>query len=113
VFNVVTGPGSVIGHALVTHPGVDKISFTGETATGAGILKASADDIKRVSLELGGKSPNIVFADADVERAARSSVLAVFGNCGPGLLRPEPGLRRGVGLRPLSSRLSSTRHRRP
>jgi betaine-aldehyde dehydrogenase len=82
VFNVVTGPGSVIGQALVTHPGVDKISFTGETATGAGILKASADDIKRVSLELGGKSPNIVFADAEVERAARSSVLAVFGNAG-------------------------------
>lgn len=82
VFNVVTGPGSVIGQALVTHPGVDKITFTGETVTGAGILKASADDIKRVSLELGGKSPNIVFADADVEKAARSSVLAVFGNTG-------------------------------
>jgi betaine-aldehyde dehydrogenase len=82
VFNVVTGPGSVMGHALVTHPGVDKISFTGETVTGAGILKASADDIKRVSLELGGKSPNIVYADADVDRAARSSVLAVFGNAG-------------------------------
>lgn len=82
VFNVITGPGSSMGHALVTHAGVDKISFTGETATGAGILKASADDIKRVSLELGGKSPNIVFADADVERAARSSVMAVFDNAG-------------------------------
>lgn len=82
VFNVITGPGSTAGQALVEHPGVDKISFTGETATGAGILKASADDIKRVSLELGGKSPNIVFADADVDRAARSSVLAVFGNTG-------------------------------
>lgn len=81
-FNVITGPGSSTGHALVTHPGVDKISFTGETVTGAGILKASADDIKRVSLELGGKSPNIVFADADVERAARSSVMAVFDNAG-------------------------------
>jgi betaine-aldehyde dehydrogenase len=82
IFNVITGPGSSMGHALVTHPGVDKISFTGETTTGAGILKASADDIKRVSLELGGKSPNIVFADSDVEKAARSSVLAVFGNAG-------------------------------
>lgn len=82
VFNVITGPGSSMGHALVTHPGVDKISFTGETVTGAGILKATADDIKRVSLELGGKSPNIVYADADVEKAARTSVLAVFGNAG-------------------------------
>lgn len=82
VFNVITGPGSSMGHALVTHPLVDKISFTGETVTGAGILKASADDIKRVSLELGGKSPNIVFADADVERAARSSVMAVYDNAG-------------------------------
>ena len=82
VFSLVTGPGSTTGQALVEHKGVDKISFTGETTTGAGILKATADDIKRVSLELGGKSPNIVFADADVEKAARSSVLAVFGNAG-------------------------------
>lgn len=82
VFNIITGPGSTAGAAIVSHPLVDKISFTGETATGADILKTSADDIKRVSLELGGKSPNIVFADADVEKAARTSVLAVFGNCG-------------------------------
>lgn len=82
VFSLIAGPGSTAGQRLVEHPGVDKISFTGETTTGAGILKASADDIKRVSLELGGKSPNIVFADADVEKAARSSVLAVFGNAG-------------------------------
>ncbi len=82
VFNVITGPGSSAGMALVKNPGVNKISFTGETGTGSTIMKAAADDIKRVSLELGGKSPNIVFADADVEKAARSSVLAVFGNCG-------------------------------
>ncbi len=82
VFSVITGPGSSIGNAIVAHAGVDKISFTGETATGSAIMKIAADDIKRVSLELGGKSPNIVFADSDVERAARSSVLAVFGNTG-------------------------------
>lgn len=82
VFNVLTGPGAAAGSALVAHPMVDKVSFTGETGTGSEIMKIAANDIKRVSLELGGKSPNIVFADADVERAARSSVLAVFGNCG-------------------------------
>ncbi|NPU98809.1 MAG: aldehyde dehydrogenase [Candidatus Omnitrophica bacterium] len=82
VFNIITGPGSTAGSALVAHPGVDKISFTGETTTGTQIMKQAAEAIKRVSLELGGKSPNIVFADADVERAARNSVLGVFGNCG-------------------------------
>lgn len=82
VFNVLTGPGSSSGSALVAHPAVDKISFTGETGTGREIMKIAADGIKRVSLELGGKSPNIVFADSDVEKAARSSVLAVFGNAG-------------------------------
>lgn len=82
VFNIITGPGSSVGSVLVAHPGVDKISFTGETVTGAEIMKTAADDIKRVSLELGGKSPNIIFADSDVEKAARTSVLAVFGNCG-------------------------------
>ncbi len=82
VFNVLTGPGSKAGTALVKHGGVDKISFTGETATGSQIMALAAADIKRISLELGGKSPNIVFADADVERAARASVLAVFGNAG-------------------------------
>lgn len=82
VFSVITGSGATAGSALVAHPGVDKISFTGETSTGSAIMKVAADDIKRVSLELGGKSPNIVFADSDVERAARTSVLAVFGNTG-------------------------------
>ena len=82
VFNIITGPGSTAGNALVAHPGVDKISFTGETTTGTQIMKQAAEDIKRVTLELGGKSPNIVFADADVELAARNSVLGVPGNCG-------------------------------
>lgn len=82
IFQVITGPGGKIGDHLVTHPGVRKIAFTGETATGSRILKLAADDVKRVSLELGGKSPNIVFADADWELAARTSPMAVFGNTG-------------------------------
>ena len=82
VFSLLTGPGGVIGDAMSTHHDIDKISFTGSTEIGTRILKKSADDIKRVSLELGGKSPNIIFADADVEKAARESVMAVFDNCG-------------------------------
>src|SRR5262249_57929327 len=69
-FNVVPGPGGVVGAAMAEHPGIDKISFTGETATGKAILRAAARTVKRVSLELGGKSPNVVFADADPEAAA-------------------------------------------
>jgi acyl-CoA reductase-like NAD-dependent aldehyde dehydrogenase len=82
VLNVVTGPGSVVGQALVAHRGVDKISFTGETATGKSILRSSADTLKHVSLELGGKSPNIVFADADLEAAARGAINGIFYNKG-------------------------------
>ncbi|MFH1742941.1 MAG: aldehyde dehydrogenase family protein [bacterium] len=82
VLNLITGPGSSAGTAIVAHPAVNKITFTGETTTGTAIMKTAAEDIKRVSLELGGKSPNIVFADADVEKAGRASVLSVFGNCG-------------------------------
>ncbi len=74
VFNVVTGPGSTAGQALVTHPGVDKISFTGATDTGKGIMKAAADTLKKISLELGGKSPNIVFADSDIDAAVKGEV---------------------------------------
>ncbi len=82
VFNLLTGHGGVIGDALSTHEDIDKISFTGSTQIGTRILEKSAKGIKRVSLELGGKSPNIIYADADVERAARESVMAVFDNCG-------------------------------
>jgi len=71
VLNVITGPGHTVGRALVVHPGVDKISFTGETATGREIMRDGAETLKRVSFELGGKSPNIVFADApDLDAAA-------------------------------------------
>jgi len=82
VVNVVTGSGSVVGQRLVEHPSVAKVAFTGSTQVGAGIMKGAADTIKRVTLELGGKSANIVFADADLEAAATAAPPAVFGNAG-------------------------------
>ena len=78
VLNVITGKGSVIGMGLVRHPGVDKVAFTGETRTGIEIMKAGAETIKKITLELGGKSPNIVFADADLEAAARGAITGIF-----------------------------------
>jgi betaine-aldehyde dehydrogenase len=82
VLNVVAGPGSVCGRRLVEHPGVAKIAFTGSTEVGRGIAAGAAATIKRVTLELGGKSANVVFADADLERAAAAAPVAVFGNAG-------------------------------
>ena len=82
VLNVITGPGASTGSALAGHPGVDKIAFTGETLTGVSILQQAAPNITRVSLELGGKSPNIIFADADLDKAAPAAVNSVFGNAG-------------------------------
>ena len=82
VLNVVAGPGRVCGQRLVEHPDVAKVAFTGSTEVGRGIAAAAAETIKRVTLELGGKSANIVFADADLERAAASAPMAVFGNAG-------------------------------
>ncbi len=82
VLNILPGPGALLGEAIATHRGIDKISFTGETTTGATLLKLAANDIKRVTLELGGKSPNIVFADADIAKAAVQAVKAGFGNAG-------------------------------
>jgi acyl-CoA reductase-like NAD-dependent aldehyde dehydrogenase len=80
--SVLPGPGGVVGDALVSDPRVNKISFTGETTTGASILRASSENITRVSLELGGKSACVVFADADWERAVDDTAMAVFGNAG-------------------------------
>jgi acyl-CoA reductase-like NAD-dependent aldehyde dehydrogenase len=82
VLNVVTGFGAEAGAPMLTHPGIDKISFTGSKAVGTMIQRTCADQLKRVTLELGGKSPNIVFADADLERAIDGSALGVFGNQG-------------------------------
>src|SRR5882762_6426042 len=82
VLNVVPGFGPTAGGALVSHPGVNGIAFTGETTTGKLIMQNAARTLKKVSLELGGKSPNIVFADADLEAASRGSVFAIFFNKG-------------------------------
>ena len=82
VFNVVPGPGGKVGMALVRHPGVDKIAFTGSTEVGKSIMREAAGTLKRVSLELGGKSPNIVFADADLEAAGRGALTGIFYNKG-------------------------------
>ena len=82
VLSILPGPGAALGDPIATHPGIDKISFTGETRTGARLLKLGADDMKRITLELGGKSPNIVFADADIGKAAAQAVKAGFGNAG-------------------------------
>ncbi|HLN01576.1 MAG TPA: aldehyde dehydrogenase family protein [Bryobacteraceae bacterium] len=82
VVNIVTGFGETAGAPLVGHPGVDKVAFTGSAAVGKLILKAAADTIKRVTLELGGKSPNIFFADADFEAAVDGALFGVFINQG-------------------------------
>ena len=78
VLNVLPGSGRVVGNALVEHPDIDKIAFTGETATGQGILRKSADTLKKLTLELGGKSPNVVFADADLKAAAAGATMGIF-----------------------------------
>jgi betaine-aldehyde dehydrogenase len=82
VISVLPGSGPVVGNALVTHPLVSKVSFTGSTEVGSQIMRLCADNITRVSLELGGKAANVVFSDADLERCIEASVFAVFGNCG-------------------------------
>src|SRR3954469_3412161 len=78
VINVITGPGSSVGQMLVEHPGIDKIAFTGDTSTGRQIMRGSADTLKKITLELGGKSPNIVFPDADLDAALRGATTGIF-----------------------------------
>jgi aldehyde dehydrogenase (NAD+) len=82
VVNIVTGFGATVGAALAEHPGVDKVAFTGSTATGQQIVRASAGNLKRLSLELGGKSPDVVFADADLAKAVPGAAMSVFTNSG-------------------------------
>ena len=82
VLQILPGSGQILGDALVQHPLIRKISFTGSTEIGTHIMKMAANDIKRISLELGGKSPNIIFADANLEKAAALSPFAVFDNTG-------------------------------
>ena len=82
VLNVVTGPGGTAGASIAAHPGIGKIAFTGETTTGQEIMRLAATNVKKISLELGGKSPNIVFADADLDTFAKESPYSVFDNAG-------------------------------
>jgi acyl-CoA reductase-like NAD-dependent aldehyde dehydrogenase len=78
VLNVITGPGAKVGQMLVEHPGIDKIAFTGDTSTGKGIMRSSAETLKKITLELGGKSANIVFPDADLDAAIRGATTGIF-----------------------------------
>jgi aldehyde dehydrogenase (NAD+) len=80
--NIVTGLGSTVGAAIAAHPGVDKVSFTGSTATGQAIIRAAAGNVKRLTLEMGGKAPDIIFADADLDKAVPGAGLGVFLNSG-------------------------------
>jgi aldehyde dehydrogenase (NAD+) len=82
VLNIVTGPGRVVGEALVNHPDVDKVTFTGSPGVGRGIMKAAAGNFKRVSLELGGKSANVIFDDADLDAATKAAAAGIFFNAG-------------------------------
>src|SRR5215216_5358987 len=82
VFTVIPGRGSVVGERFVTHPLVRKVCFTGSTEVGKRIMRGCADQVKRVTLELGGKSANVVFADADLAKAAAAAPAAVFDNAG-------------------------------
>jgi aldehyde dehydrogenase (NAD+) len=81
-FNVVCGKGSIVGEALVRHPDVDKVTFTGSPKVGRGIMQGAAGNFKKVTLELGGKSANVIFADANLERAARAAASGIFFNAG-------------------------------
>jgi aldehyde dehydrogenase (NAD+) len=82
VLNIVTGKGSVVGDSLVAHPGVDKVTFTGSPSVGRGILQGAAGNFKRVTLELGGKSANVIFADANIDGAVRAAASGIFFNAG-------------------------------
>jgi len=82
VFNLINGDGATVGEAMSSHPGIDMMSFTGSTRAGVAVSKAAANTVKRVTLELGGKSPNIVFDDVDIAKAVKAGVLHCFNNTG-------------------------------
>jgi aldehyde dehydrogenase (NAD+) len=82
VLNIVTGPGRVVGDAMVNHPDIDKITFTGSPGVGRGIMRGAAGNFKRVSLELGGKSANVIFDDADIDAATKAAASGIFFNAG-------------------------------
>lgn len=89
VLNIVTGYGHTVGNALVNHPGIDKIAFTGSTATGKVIAHAAAENLTKLTLELGGKSPNIIMPDADLEKAIPASAMGIFFNSGQTCTAPS------------------------
>ena len=109
VVNVVTGPGGTVGAALAAHPGVGKVAFTGETTTGQEIMRLAANNVKKISLELGGKSPNIVFADADLEKFAAAAPMSVFDNAGQNCTRAQPDPGRAIGPRSRGRALRASR----
>ena len=109
VLNVVVGKGSVVGQRLVEHPDVAKIGFTGSTEVGQRVMQGAAATIKRVTLELGGKSANVVFADADLEKAAAVGAVLGVRQRRPGLLRALADPRRAVAPTTASSSCSSRR----
>jgi len=100
VLNVVNGPGRIVGERIVEHPDVAKVAFTGSTAVGRRVGELASRSIKRVTLELGGKSANVVFADADLEKAAASAPGAVFGNAGQDCCARSRILVEGSALEP-------------
>ena len=108
VLKVVVGTGAEAGWRLVEHPDVRKVAFTGSTAVGKRIMAGCAEQVKRVTLELGGKSANIVFADADLEAAAAAAPGAVFDNCGQDCCARSRVLVQREVLRPLRRARSST-----
>ena len=111
VLNVVVGPGSTVGWRLVEHPDVRKVAFTGSTAVGKRLMAGCADQVKRLTLELGGKSANIVFADADLEKAAASAPGAVFDNSGQDCCaRSRVLVQRSVFDRFLEHFIESSKH---
>ena len=111
VVNIVTGFGESAGAALAEHPGVDKVAFTGSTPTGRQIIHAAAGNLKRVSLELGGKSPDVVFADADLSTRHSRRGHGRVREFGSGLLRGHPDLRRAARLRRVRRRRVGVRGR--
>ena len=121
VFNLVTGVGPVVGEAIAAHPKVDMVSFTGSTRAGKRVMELAADSVKRVALELGGKSANVMLDDADFATAVPAGVFACYMNSGPDLLGPDPHARaprpagRGGGAgrsRPRPGSPPATRSRR-
>ena len=93
LFQVLPGKGSVVGERFVTHPDVRKIVFTGSTEVGTRVMAGAAEQVKRVTLELGGKSANIVFDDCDLEKAAAHRAVRCVRQRRPGLLRAQPNPR--------------------